>query len=367
MAPKKKDLQEENVEPQNTTLNQIKDYLKDNKDHHYNFEQEEIYTVSSGSLTLDIEMGGGIRPGIVRFSGPMESGKTNCALSFARNFQQTVKDGMVVYIKAEGRLTQEIIERSGIDVSPEKWFLFKCNIYETVIGLMRKLVSENPENKKYFFIIDSMDGLVRKEDNERPMEEANKVGGNQLLSSDFLRKMALAMSVRGHIVIMISQVRSTIKLNPYEKTDYKPTNSSGGNAILHYSDWILEFLPKYNKTLITDGKDGPIIGHYCRIEFKKSPNEKTGVEVKYPVRYGMKNGKSVWVEHEVADMMLAFDMAKAKGAWVEIAPETITSLKEKGLEMPDKFNGEVKFKAFFEENPKVTEHFFNMFKEVLKK
>ena len=94
-----------------------------------------------------------------------------------------------------------------------------------------------------------MDSLVPKADLEKPPEEANKVAGGALLSSDFLRKMALGMTTRGHICYMISQVRSKVSINPYEKTDARVTNASGGNALLHYSDWILEFFK--NVTLKT--------------------------------------------------------------------------------------------------------------------
>ena len=82
-------------------LAQIEAYLNQNKNDHYNFETEHVYTVSSGSLLLDIEMNGGIRPGIVRATGVSEGGKTSCALAFARNFQK-VDNHMVIYIKAEG-------------------------------------------------------------------------------------------------------------------------------------------------------------------------------------------------------------------------------------------------------------------------
>ena len=73
-----------------TPLGQIQAYLNDHKNDHYNFEEEHTYTVSSGSLLLDIEMGGGIRPGIVRATGVSEGGKTSCALSFARSFQKRI-------------------------------------------------------------------------------------------------------------------------------------------------------------------------------------------------------------------------------------------------------------------------------------
>lgn len=75
---------------------------------------------------------------------------------------------------------------------------------------------------------------------------------------------------------MISQVRSSVQINPYAKSDPKVTNASGGNAILHYSDWILEFQPRYVKDLITTqaaGK-GDMLGHWCKIIFRKTSNEK---------------------------------------------------------------------------------------------
>ena len=62
--PKQKKTQTQDV----STDQIIEAYLKDHKDEHYNFEKEQNYTVSSGSLLLDIEMNGGIRPGVV---GPL--------------------------------------------------------------------------------------------------------------------------------------------------------------------------------------------------------------------------------------------------------------------------------------------------------
>ena len=45
-----------------SAVDQIEAYLKANQSDHYNFEEKREYTVSSGSLKLDIEMGGGIKP-----------------------------------------------------------------------------------------------------------------------------------------------------------------------------------------------------------------------------------------------------------------------------------------------------------------
>ena len=350
-------------------LDQIESYLKQNKGDHYNYEEDRSYAVSSGSLLLDIEMGGGIGPGIIRASGVTEGGKTSCALSFARNFQK-MDNAMVIYIKSEGRLSPDMVERSGVDTSPEKWFVFKSNVYETVINLMRELIKNNSTDTRYMFIIDSMDSLVPKNDLEKPPEEANKVAGGALLSSDFLRKMALGLTTRGHICFMISQIRSKVSINQYEKTDPRVTNASGGNALLHYSDWILEFQDRHLKDIIStqpNGK-GEMLGHWCKVIFKKTPNEKTGSLVRYPIRYGRVDGKSIWVEYEVVDMLLAWEMATAKGAWITIADDLIEEVKEKtSLELKKQHQGMDNLRKYFEEEKEIGKYIFFKFRDTLKK
>ena len=350
-------------------MEQIQSYLEDNKGDHYNFEEERKYTVSSGSLLLDIEMGGGIKPGVVRASGVTEGGKTSCALAFARNFQK-MKNSMAIYIKSEGRLSDDMVERAGVDTSENKWFVYKSNVYQSVIDFMRQMVKDNPTDTRYMFIIDSMDALVPRGDLEKGADEALKVAGGSLISSDFLRRMALGLATRGHICYMISQVRATVKINPYEKSDPKVTNASGGNAMLHYSDWILEFQSRYVKDLIStqpNGK-GDMLGHWCKVVFRKSANEKTGTEVRYPIRYGRVGGKSIWVEYEVVDMLLAWDMAQARGAWVTVSDDIIEEVKEKtGLEFKKQHQGMDNLRKYFEDNKEIGKYLFNKFREVLKK
>ena len=53
-------------------LRVLQSILNDNKDHHYAFDSGIDYVISSGSLTLDMQMSGGIHPGIIRSSGVTE-------------------------------------------------------------------------------------------------------------------------------------------------------------------------------------------------------------------------------------------------------------------------------------------------------
>lgn len=351
----------------------LKDYLKTTKSTHFNFEDKagSDYIVSTGSLILDIATGGGIRPGILRLSGVTEGGKTSMALSVMYNFLKG-KNRKAVYIKSEGRMSPSIQKRSGIKFTrdSEDWdngscFIFETNVYETAIGLVRSLVYDE-ENKetKYFFIIDSTDSLIPFDDLDKDFSESIKVAGGALLASTFLKRLSLAFSARGHICTLISQVRNQIKINPYEKGDPKVTNASGGNAQLHYSDWIMEFQQRWSKDIITGEKD-KIVGHFCKVMFRKTPNETTGSDIKYPIKYGQENASSIWKSFEIAELLVAWEMVSKSGAWLKVKEDTMKIIKDAKLECPEQFQGLENFRTFLDENPKLTELFASYFKDRL--
>lgn len=351
----------------------LSNYLKSNKEDHYNFSQAADYTISTGSLIFDIELGGGMHPSIMRFCGVSGGGKTSCALSIMKGFLSEPKNRKAFYVKAEGRLSKNIIDRSGIKFvdDPDKWkdgtcFVFKSNVYETVANILSQLVQENEEDTKYFFVIDSMDALIPKGDKDKSFEDAVKVSGGAVISSHFLRKMALPFSVGGHICALISQVRSEVKINQYAKTDPRLTNASGGSALLHYSDWIFEFVPRYKADFITSTINGKeeTVGHWAKIIFRKSPNEKEGKEIRYPIKHKQSDGNSVWVEYEIADLMLTWEMAKKSGAWIKIEPSLIEELKSKNISFPDTVQGLDNLRLNLTNNREASDYLFNKFKEL---
>ena len=65
------------------TLDNIEAFLnhKENKRFHFNDYEELDYKIPTGSLNLDLALGGGLPAGVHRFTGVNEGGKTSCALS----------------------------------------------------------------------------------------------------------------------------------------------------------------------------------------------------------------------------------------------------------------------------------------------
>jgi hypothetical protein len=268
-------------------------------------------------------------------------------------------------------------ERSGVTFTTDanNWevgtcFVFESNIYETVVDAMRNLVANNEEGIKYYFLLDAVDGLITKGDLDKTFEDSNKVAGGAVIAANFMKRMSIALAKRGHIAVFVSQVRADIKLDPYTKAPIRQTSATGGNALLHFANWILEFEPRFNGDLILqdpnskkiDLEKNPVIGHWAKVTVKKSPNEKTNLQIPYPIRYGRKNGTSIWIEKELVDLLYAWEFMVKSGAWVKPSEDFIELIKELNIEIPSNFQGENGLFKFIDENPSLIKFLSNYFK-----
>lgn len=353
-------------------------YLKETKKDHYNFEKEIYYKVPSSSLNLNLELGSGLPNGAHRFMGITAGGKTSCALDFMFNFLKMDKSNRGIYFKCEGRLSPEVKARSGIEFTTdaENWnnncLTVESNIYEVVFGFIRSLIIDNPTGAKYFFIIDSVDSMVKRDDLAKPLEEAQQVAGGALITSVFLKKTALALARRGHICVFISQIREEIKINQYQVTTQRQGKSSGGHALEHASSVVMNFLGRYNDDVIRENpsdKNSKVIGHRCKIKIIKSDNENYN-ELNYPIRYGATGGRSVWKELECIDMLQAWSQLKRKGdkgAWFYLEENILNELKKLDTECPEKFQGLDNVRLYLESKPDITDYLCSKYTTVLGK
>lgn len=367
---------EEVVEEKKDVKFLIGDYLKKNATEHYNFEETYDYKVSSSSLLLDIEVSLG--PGCSRFMGSSAVGKSSCALSYMKNFlKEPGRRG--IYFKSEGRLSNEMKARSGIAFTTDfdefidgTCLIIESNIFEFCFGLTRELITKN-DGTKFFFIYDSADAMVRKMDDLKGFDLADQVAGGSLLSSVFFKKTALALGKRGHIAIFISQWRQAIKINQYEKQAPRQGSSSGGAALQHYSNLVLDFQPRVGSDYIRENsndKNSKILGHYCTVIVEKSDNEKYKTKISWPVAYNRTGGNSVWVELEIRCLLQQWSLVTTKGAWTYISEEFKKELLEvfindNEIEIPDKFNGISALDSYLENNPKIISYLFDKFKKAI--
>jgi RecA/RadA recombinase len=369
---------------------QAQAYLKANAKDHYNFEDDVYYKVPSSSLILNDVLKGGIPTGAHRFVGINSGGKTSCSLDFMMHFLQDKREAgrerRGVYFKCEGRLSPEIQARSGVKFTnkADEWkdgacLVFESNIFETIFGFMHEMVVNNPQKTQYFFIVDSVDNMICQEDMAKPLGKAQRVSAGAVITSVFLKKTGLALCKRGHVAIFISQIRDTIP-QPYTPPPPRQGKSSGGHAIEHNANIVIDFLSRSEKHLIREGVidepeaesgeggeeskeklKSPIIGHWCRIKFIKTDNEKNGVVEQYPIKYGRVNGTSVWREYEIVKKMKYWQLVEKSASWFIFKKEILEDVRKVDPEFPEKIQGEDSIRAFLEEKPAVTNYLYEKF------
>jgi len=355
-------------------------FLKENEEDHLNYIVSRTYRVSTGSLMWDYYLGGGITPGLSRFTGPPESGKTSAMLEIARNFLAIGPNRKVLYVKAEGRLSEEMQERCGLPFvnKPEDWkdgsiFVFKTNIYQAVINLIQKLLEGNEKETYFCFIIDSMDGLILRDDYNKSFEENSKVAGTPSLTKKFFQKLGARLSELGHLVLMTTQYSSNIEIQYAAATEKRSKQGGGGWALAHFANYAFDFSETFNAGVIKEIDSQPVsttnkqLGKIVKVKFTKSPNEQTNMVVPYPVKNGVVGGSSVWRSYEIYDILKMFKLIQGT-VWLALSDETmLAELRDSGASVPEngKWNGSKKFLDWLEADIKAQDYFWNKIQKVM--
>lgn len=350
----------------------LKEVLKDEKSH-FNYIEPKNYTISTGSLNLDLEISG-IKNSIIRLSGMAEAGKSSFALNIIKNFlEDKTRKRRAIYFLSDKDLTEELAQRSAVpwvenldEFVDGTCYIIRTNVYEMVCNTIKKIIQD--KKTEYIFVLDSMDNFAPKSALEVDFGESFQKGGTSAISAHFFKCFNVLLPRLGHTTILISQYRDTVNINKYAPIQ-KQTCSSGGRAIEHAVSWAFEFTPPMNskEDMFWEGEPykSKKIGHNCLVQFKKSTNEKTGTKVKYPIVYGRGPGKSIWVEREIFDQLLIWNMLKRKVGWLEWSEETYEEISKIENNIPKQIQGEDNFVKYLESNPKIVQYLYNKFKAIL--
>lgn len=356
------------------------------------------YLVSMGSLKLDAETEGGLPAGIHRFMGVSEGGKSSEAIEVMDNFLATVPNARGIYVKAEGRLGKQVKARAAsefLETSEElaQWrsgdgkgvrgniFVYKNNIYDDVVSLLENLIEER-DGTKYCVIIDSLDALNLQADVDKATsnrgkkdaegKESEKVAGAPLMTKLFFKRMSLPITELGHMVLLISQVSTSIKIG-YSKEPERKVSGTGGNAAMHFASYIFDFQPRFNGDLILkdpklkpDSETNPILGHWAKCIVRKSTNEKSELMYRYPIKYRMTNGKSIWKSFEVVDLMLSWGLVARGGSWFTFEPEALEIMENAGISVDTvKIQGLPKLQSLFDEDQNLCIFWYNYLRDMI--
>lgn len=188
----------------------------------------KVETISTGSISLDRALGGGMPKGrVIEIFGPESSGKTTLALHVIAEAQKC--GGTAAFIDAEHALDPEYAKRIG--VRTEELLISQPDNGEQALEIVETLTRSGGID---VIVIDSVAALTPKAEIEGMMGDSH-MGLQARLMSQALRKLTSIISKTGTTVIFLNQLRMKIGV-----MFGNPETTTGGNALKFYSSVRLD-------------------------------------------------------------------------------------------------------------------------------
>ncbi len=260
-----------------------------------NEQIQEIETVSTGSLGLDIALGvGGLPKGrIIEIYGPESSGKTTMALHTIAEAQKN--GGICGFIDAEHALDPIYARKLGVDL--EGLLISQPDTGEQALEITDTLVRSGAID---VLVVDSVAALTPRAEIEGEMGDSLP-GMQARLMSQALRKLTASISRSNCMVIFINQIRMKIGV-----MFGSPETTSGGNALKFYSSVRLDI------RRIGSVKDrDEVVGNQTRIKVVKNKMAPPFKQVEFDIMYG----EGVSKTGELIDLGVKAGIVEKSGAW----------------------------------------------------
>lgn len=185
--------------------------------------QMKVETISSGALTLDMALGGGLPKGrVIEIYGPESSGKTTIALHAIAEVQKA--GGVAAFVDAEHALDPVYAAALGVDI--ENLLVSQPDCGEMALEITDQLVRSSAID---LVVIDSVAALTPRAELEGEMGDSH-MGLQARLMSQALRKITANVSKSHCTVIFLNQLRLKIGV-----TYGNPEVTTGGNALKFYA------------------------------------------------------------------------------------------------------------------------------------
>lgn len=193
--------------------------------------QQGVDFISSGSLSLDMALGGGYARGrLIEIRGYESSGKTTLALTACREAQKETGKA-VVYIDKENAIDMDYVEALGVDISPDKFLLTQPGTAEECLEIIREVIKSKDVCA---VVMDSVAAMFPKCYLEADVGDA-KMGVLARLMSAWLPGFVGDVKANNLLLIFINQFREKIGI-----AYGNPTTTPGGKALGFYTSQVLE-------------------------------------------------------------------------------------------------------------------------------
>jgi recombination protein RecA len=289
----------------------------------------DIETIPTGSLSLDLALGGGVPKGrVIEIYGPESSGKTTLCQHIVAEVQKA--GGTAAFVDAEHALDPAYAKKIGVDTN--NLLLSQPDSGEQALEVVETLVRSNAVD---VIVVDSVAALVPQAEIEGDMGDAH-MGLQARLMSQALRKLTGVISKTQCTVIFVNQLRMKIGV-----MFGNPETTTGGNALKFYASVRMDI------RRISQIKQGDsVIGNHVRVKVVKNKVAPPFREAEFDIMYN----QGISREGDVIDLAVAHEIVQKAGAWYEYKGEKIAQGREAA-------------KKYLSDNPKVLEEVAKATKE----
>ena len=286
--------------------------------------KEQIPSISTGSLGLDVALGiGGLPRGrVVEIFGPESSGKTTLTLQVIAECQKA--GGTCAFVDAEHALDPNYAQNLGVNI--EDLLVSQPDTGEQALEICDMIVRSGAVD---VVIVDSVAALTPKAEIEGDMGD-HHVGLQARLMSQALRKMTANIKNSNTLVIFINQIRMKIGV-----MFGSPETTTGGNALKFYSSVRLDI------RRIGSIKDGDeIVGNETRVKVIKNKVAPPFKQTEFQIMYG----KGIYRLGEIIDLGVQEGLIDKAGAWYSYKGDRIGQGKKNAaafLQTNDEIAGEI--------------------------
>jgi recombination protein RecA len=289
----------------------------------------DIETIPTGSLSLDLALGGGVPKGrVIEIYGPESSGKTTLCQHIVAEVQKA--GGTAAFVDAEHALDPAYAKKIGVDTN--NLLLSQLDSGEQALEVVETLVRSNAVD---VIVVDSVAALVPQAEIEGDMGDAH-MGLQARLMSQALRKLTGVISKTQCTVIFVNQLRMKIGV-----MFGNPETTTGGNALKFYASVRMDI------RRISQIKQGDnVIGNHVRVKVVKNKVAPPFREAEFDIMYN----QGISREGDVIDLAVANEIVQKAGAWYEYKGEKIAQGREAA-------------KKYLHDNPKVLEEVAKATKE----
>lgn len=292
-----------------------------------------VETISTGALTLDLALGGGLPKGrVIEIYGPESSGKTTVALHAIAEVQK--EGGIAAFVDAEHALDPTYASALGVDI--QNLLVSQPDTGESALEIVDQLVRSAAVD---IVVIDSVAALVPRAEIEGDMGDAH-VGLQARLMSQALRKITGNIGKSGCTVIFINQLRQKIGV-----TYGSPETTTGGNALKFYASVRLDI-----RRIQTLKKGTDEFGNRVKVKVAKN-------KVAPPFRiaeFDIIFGKGVSTLGCLVDLAEETGILLRKGAWYSYNGDNISQGRDNAIK-------------YLEEKPEFAEQIKQQVREKLDK